>query len=443
MKTTVFAAATLLSLAAAQPHGGKSSIRVGSTSNIRLMRISGAHHVHEKRYGAPIVTSTEVVTASQPAAVVVVDQNGKVISTSVVGQGGPTDHPKAEAYEAAPAAPAYHPAAAPAPAHPAPAPQHHEQHAPAPAPAPQHHEKAPAPAPAPAPEHHDHEQAHKQKAQAPHSYPAPKPVTPAPEHPSSGGGSSGIAYSPYNADQSCKSSDQVKSDLAKISGYDMIRIYGTDCNQVSNVLPVAKAKGMKVFAGIFDINNVGNECGQLIEAVHGDWGMIDTVSIGNELVNSQGAGMIPKVISGIGIAKALLKGAGYHGPVVSVDTFNTLEQHPEICHASDYAAANAHAFFDSTVTADKAGQWAQGTAKRVEAACGKKVVITESGWPHSGNANGLAVPSPENQKKAVASLQSAFPHGGLIMYSAFNDLWKQDNGNGDAFGCEKNYGIFG
>lgn len=49
------------------------------------------------------------------------------------------------------------------------------------------------------------------------------------------GGSKGIVYSPYKVG-GCKTADEVKSDLAQLSGYEVIRIYGVDCDQVPNVL---------------------------------------------------------------------------------------------------------------------------------------------------------------------------------------------------------------
>ena len=66
----------------------------------------------------------------------------------------------------------------------------------------------------------------------------------------------GMAYSPYNADGSCKTQDQVNKDFEPLNDYSMIRIYGTDCDQVTTVGNAAKAKGMKLFTGIFDIDQV-------------------------------------------------------------------------------------------------------------------------------------------------------------------------------------------
>lgn len=89
------------------------------------------------------------------------------------------------------------------------------------------------------------------------------------------------------------------SDLAKVTGYEVIRLYGCDCNQVANVLAATKGTGVSLFVGIFDIKQVQTEAQTLIKAVSQDWSRINTVSVGNELVNSGGAS-VGQVTSAIG-----------------------------------------------------------------------------------------------------------------------------------------------
>lgn len=47
-------------------------------------------------------------------------------------------------------------------------------------------------------------------------------------------------------------------DFGKISGYEVVRLYGTDCNQISNVI-AATQSSVKLFLGIFDINSIQSE----------------------------------------------------------------------------------------------------------------------------------------------------------------------------------------
>ncbi|TKA27094.1 hypothetical protein B0A54_17038 [Friedmanniomyces endolithicus] len=249
-----------------------------------------------------------------------------------------------------------------------------------------------------------------------------------------------LSYSPYNSDNSCKSQDQVNSDFNVISGYGMIRIYGTDCDQTATVLTAVKAKGMKLFAGVYDVNNVNAEVQQIVNAANGDWSNFHTVSIGNEGINN-GAYSVDQVVSAIGTARSTLQAAGYTGNVVTVDTFVAMIANPELCQASDYAAANCHPFFDGGVSAEDAGQFVLGQAQRVSEACGgKDTMITETGWPSDGETNGKAVPSQDNQVAAVNSIRTAFSNN-VVLFSAFNDKWKQNNPS--TFGAEQYWGIYG
>ena len=270
-------------------------------------------------------------------------------------------------------------------------------------------------------------------------------AAPAPSAPSGGSGSGsgswgmGLSYSPYNGDGSCKSQDEVNSDVGALSGYGMLRIYGTDCDQASTVLQAATANGMKIFAGIYDITQVASEAATLIAAAKGNWDAIDTVSVGNEVVNSGGSAAA--VVAAVKQARILLQAAGYNGKVVTVDTFTAIIDNPSLCEVSDFAAANCHAFFDADITADQAGSYVAQQAANVKKACGgKDTVITESGWPSQGSSNGVAVPSEANQKAAISSLRAAFSDN-MVLFSAYNDLWKTNTA--DTFNAEQYWGIYG
>lgn len=250
----------------------------------------------------------------------------------------------------------------------------------------------------------------------------------------------GIAYSPYFASGACKSAPQVAQDLAKLTDYDIIRLYGVDCDSVSSVL-AALHPGQRLFAGISDISEVTTQTQSLIAQVEGSWAKVHTVSIGNELINS-GSASVGAVTSAIGTARGILRVASFTGPIVTVDTMVATVNHPALCAASDYCAINCHAFFDSSAIPQGAGAFVRGWVEKVQAiAGGKPVVVTESGWPSRGEANGLAVPSLENQMLAVKSLAQAFPEGDLILYNSFNDHWLKDDQY--TFGAQQWWGLYG
>ncbi|VUC34575.1 unnamed protein product [Clonostachys rosea] len=254
----------------------------------------------------------------------------------------------------------------------------------------------------------------------------------------------GISYAPYRGDHGCKDARDVQNDFDQLKDYSVIRIYGTDCDQVSKTYKAAKNTKTKLMLGVWDINDVENEVSKIIQGVEGGWDKIKAVSVGNEVVN-KGEASPQKVIGAVKKARSLLRGAGFKGPVVTVDTFNAIEQNPELCEASDFCAINAHAFFDSTTSASYAGKWLKDTVQRVKLALPKpmNVVVTETGWPMDGSPNGLAIPSLANQKLAIESIKKAFSDnpGDVVLFSAFNDLWKTKSM--DTFNAEQFYGIGG
>lgn len=190
------------------------------------------------------------------------------------------------------------------------------------------------------------------------------------------GGKGGIVYSPYNADGTCKDQSSFLSDAAQLQGFSFLRLYGIDCNQVTNGIAAAKQYGFKLFLGVHNIASSDDEIKQMITMVGSDWGLVHTVAVGNEVVNSGQMGA-SDVAARVNSARDLLRPAGYNGPVVTVDTFVAIMANPVLCQASDYAAANCHPFFDGKVAASASGDFLKTQSQNVQNACGgKKVLIT-------------------------------------------------------------------
>lgn len=262
----------------------------------------------------------------------------------------------------------------------------------------------------------------------------------------SGAAGFGYAYSPYNGDGGCKMAPDVLTDFSKFdSGVGLIRTYGTDCNTIAIVYPAVKLHNYKLFAGIYSLSDIAGQVKLIVDGVAGDWSSIDTISVGNELVDSKQAD-VGSVIAALKLAKTLLLAAGYTGPVVTVDTLQANLQHPELCDSSDYCAVNCHPFFDPNTPAEKAGSFITSsiaTLKTKLANPSQKIVITETGWPTKGNSNSLAVPSPANQVAAISSIKAAFAAdpGSVILLSPYNTMWKKSNAA--QFNAEQFWGILG
>ena len=177
------------------------------------------------------------------------------------------------------------------------------------------------------------------------------------------------------------------------------------------------------------------------------WDAVDTISVGNEDVH-RGEKTPSEVIDFVSRAKTQLRDAGYQGPVVHVDSQDRILANPELCSeaAGDYIAANIHPFFNAHNTAEHAGDFVLdqigllhqcGMSKR-RRRDNVRVRATEVGWPKAGDANGIAVPSKDNQLTAIESIKSK-EFDQLILFSAFDNKWMKDGPN--TFNTEKFWGI--
>jgi exo-beta-1,3-glucanase (GH17 family) len=102
----------------------------------------------------------------------------------------------------------------------------------------------------------------------------------------------------------------------------------------------------------------------------------------------------------------------------------------------------AHGYFDTSNTAANNGNWLQNEYTQLQAvANGKKVVITESGWPHAGSPNGGARADPTDQSTAIAAIKQAFAgnQASLFVFQAYDATYKQPG----AMGIEQSFGIYG
>lgn len=275
---------------------------------------------------------------------------------------------------------------------------------------------------------------------------------------STGGGSGGhgVTYSPYKSDHTCKSQAEVDADFAEFASlFGTVRLYGVDCDQVAMVhKALGGSYGNKLLLGLFTLSDIAGQVATMSRGLGGDWSRVDTVSVGNELVNNGGAS-VAQVVEAVGTARSALRAAGFMGPVVIVDTFNAVIANPQICEASDYCAVNMHPFFDPATAPSQAGAFMTHQLGRVRAAIsspsssssssgggsGKRVVITETGWPWQGVSNGLAVPGKTEQAVALESIRGAFASDptSVFLFTAFNDLWKKPEAA--TFNAEQYWGM--
>ena len=257
-------------------------------------------------------------------------------------------------------------------------------------------------------------------------------------------GAKGITYSPYTKSGSCKTASEVKSDIAKLSSFSLIRLYSTDCDGIENIL-ASMTSSQELFLGIYEIdtNTITSGLETIKSAVESSsrrWSAVHTISIGNERVND-GKSTVSDLETAINTAKTWLSAnaSQYSGYVVTVDTLVATVNNPGLCKISDYLAVNAHPYWDGGVVPSNSGSWLSQQISNLESACGSSdILITETGWPTQGDTYGSCVPSIPNQLAAIKSIMSKFSDQ-VFMFTMYNDYWK-DPGSSNV---EQHWGIFG
>jgi exo-beta-1,3-glucanase (GH17 family) len=271
----------------------------------------------------------------------------------------------------------------------------------------------------------------------------------------------GISWTPFNGEEDavlCKPQNQANQEFDKIGAAKLVvvRLYGVACNQVALAMNAAASVNaaspgkIRLMGGIFDIANVVGETNEFLQQVQSTGLGLDlftAISIGNEDVQ-KGSASVDTVIAAVNTARGILRGAGYQGPIVHVDTHGAILANPQLCTeaAGDFIAANIHPFFNPLTPAHSAGKYvksqvdalrecsASHSRKRSE----HRVVVTETGWPSDGLPHGLAIPGRVHQFAAIKSIKAHLDND-VYLFSAFDNRWQRDNAG--TFGAEKHWGL--
>lgn len=187
------------------------------------------------------------------------------------------------------------------------------------------------------------------------------------------------------------------------------------------------------------VNSIDGGVDALIAwAQENTWDVFDFITIGNEAVQA-GYASVGELIDKISSVKSRLRAAGYNGRVTTSEPPVIFEQHPDLCTSSDidFVGINSHSYFDVNSSADEAGSFVQGQIRIVQRICGDlDVVVTETGYPSSGNDNGRNHPSEDNQRIAIEALLDVVGSD-ITILSTYNDYWKAP---GD-YGIEQSFGV--
>lgn len=113
-------------------------------------------------------------------------------------------------------------------------------------------------------------------------------------------------------------------------------------------------------------------------------------------------------------------------PVGYVDAYYEFSVHPRITEACDVILANCYPYWEGCPLEYSLGHMQQMFGQATHAANGKKVIITETGWPSQGTGLRGAQPSAENAMKYFINAQvwSAKQDIEIFYFSSFDESWK-------------------
>ena len=235
----------------------------------------------------------------------------------------------------------------------------------------------------------------------------------------------GLSFSPYTDGQSPGiniTEQQIRERLAIIEPFThWIRTFS--CTEGNEQTPsVAHERGLKTMVGVGlseDCETNELELAAGIEIARS--GHADILAIGNEVMLREDLSD-DQLIDYIERARTAVPGV----PIGTVDAYFLFEDHPRVAAACDLLLVNCYPFWESC-PAEYALLYMKDMFRRAQAvANGKRVIISETGWPTTGSAFGAAAPSFDNALDYfIRTYQWADDEGIEIFYfSSFDESWK-------------------
>ncbi len=235
----------------------------------------------------------------------------------------------------------------------------------------------------------------------------------------------GMCFSPYlegQAPGSIISAAQIRARLEIIRPYTRwIRTFS--CTDGHEQTPrIAHELGLKTLVGAWlgtdrEINE--RELAGAIEVARA--GHADLLALGNEVLLRED---MPEdeLLAYLQRAREALPGV----PVGYVDAYYLFELHPRVTAACDVLLTNCYPFWEGCPR-EQAIDYMQSMYRRtVAVAGGRKVIISETGWPHTGSAFHGAMPSVEGAMRYFIDTCRWAERDGLevFYFAAFDEAWK-------------------
>ena len=237
----------------------------------------------------------------------------------------------------------------------------------------------------------------------------------------------GICFSLYEGDQQpgdIVSDDQIIRRLKILKPYTTsIRTFSS-LGEHSRIAEIAKDMGFKTLVGAWlsdDFESNDKEIDGLIQLANK--GLVDVAAVGNEVIYRKELSE-EQLISYINNVKENIKNI----PVGYVDAYYEFRDRPNITNACDVILANCYPFWEGCAAEYSLLYMKDMFNEALKASNGKKVIITETGWPSQGSDLWGAHPSYRNYLKYFinAQLWSKEKDIEMFYFSSFDESWKVD-----------------
>ena len=205
------------------------------------------------------------------------------------------------------------------------------------------------------------------------------------------------------------------------------------CIEGNEHIPRAAHKhGLKTMVGAW-LSNDKEDNEKEIEALIqlGKEGVVDIAAVGNEVLYRNDLSLEELLIYIHRVKEALPNvTVGY------VDAYYEFTVHPELVEISDVILSNCYPYWEGCHVDHSLNHMQQMFGQASNAAKGKKVIITETGWPSAGGSLKGAFSSEDNAMKYFINIQkwSAQSNIEIFYFSSFDESWKTgDEGDVGAY----------
>ena len=238
-------------------------------------------------------------------------------------------------------------------------------------------------------------------------------------------GMHGLCFSPYEEGQEpgdLISEAQIRRKLEVISPYTQwIRTFS--CTEGNEQIPkIAKEYGLKTLVGAWlgDDSEVNEQEIEGLIALS-KAGFVDVAAVGNEVMY-RGDLEEDELITFINRVKNEIPNI----PVGYVDAYYEFSDRPKITEVCDVILANCYPYWEGCSLEYSLVYMKQMYQQALNAGKGKKVIITETGWPSKGTSLEGAYPSYDNALRYFINAQKWSKDDAIEMFyfSSFDESWK-------------------